>query len=231
MVGKDLRVNVYQIRVNGANREELEAIAEELLEKDCVLDAGLNNVYSITQSMITPDDPWSEKGENEKLDWDEDNPSGHNWGLEATRAPSAWEYADYFTTINVGIVDDGVDREHEDLTGMDIEILNPDLCDSGDGHGTHVTGIMMAEADNGVGMAGVLSNVKGYFVDIYANETQNNITMTSLLQGIEDCCNKAEPDENIVINLSSGLPYMGNDTKTAATDSAKDAISTICMMQ
>ena len=55
--------------------------------------------------------------------------------------------------------------------------------------------------------------------------------MTSLLQGIEDCCNKAEPDENIVINLSSGLPYMGNDTKTAATDSAKDAISTICMMQ
>ena len=78
MVGKELRVNVYQIRVNGANREELEAIAEELLEKDCVLDAGLNNVYSITQSMITPDDPWSEKGENEKLDWDEDNPSGHN---------------------------------------------------------------------------------------------------------------------------------------------------------
>lgn len=231
MVGKDLRVNVYQIRVNGANREELEAIAEELLEKDCVLDAGLNNVYSITQSMITPDDPWSEKGENEKLDWDEDNPSGHNWGLEATRVPSAWEYADYFTTINVGIVDDGVDREHEDLAGMDIEILNPNLCDEGDGHGTHVTGIMMAEADNGVGMAGVLSNVKGYFVDIYANETQNNITMTEILQGIEECCDAVEPDENIVINLSSGLPYMGNDTKTAATYSAKDAISTICMMQ
>ena len=231
LVGKDLRVNVYQIRVNGANREELEAIVEELLEKDCVLDAGLNNVYSITQSMITPDDPWSEKGENEKLDWDEDNPSGHNWGLEATRVPSAWEYADYFTTINVGIVDDGVDSEHEDLAGMDIVILNPKLCDAGEGHGTHVTGIMMAEADNGVGMAGVLSDVKGYFVDIYANEKQNNITMTEILQGIEDCCDAVEPDENIVINLSSGLCYSGNDTKIAAIYTAEEAISTICLMQ
>ena len=47
------------------------------------------------------------------------------------------DYSDYFSTINVGIVDDGIDIDHEDLKGMNIEILNPDLCDDGENHGRH----------------------------------------------------------------------------------------------
>lgn len=235
LIGKDERLKEYQIRIEDANQETLEKKAEKLLEKPCVLDAKLDRIYSISKSMTKPNDPWIESGEFDILDWDEKNPSGNNWWLEATRVPSAWDYSEYFTTINVGIVDDGIDVDHEDLAGMNIKILNPDLCDDGGNHGTHVTGIMMAEGNNGVGISGVLSNVNGYFVDVYANEEQENnyVSMTDMLEGISDCCREVGPDEKIVINLSSGLRYLGFDLIQSyiASNSAQDAISTIALLK
>ena len=234
LIGKELSLNEYQIRIADADLEKLEKTAEKILENSCVLDAKVDRIYALTQGMTTTNDPWLESGEFDILDWDEKNPSGNNWWLEATKVPSAWDYSEYFSTINVGIVDDGIDIDHEDLAGVNIEILNPELCDDGSDHGTHVTGIMMAEANNGIGIAGVLSNVNGYFVDVYANAEQeaNYVAMTDMLQGIADCCEKVGHDEKIVVNLSSGLMYTGVDfvQSIISADAAQDAMSMIALM-
>lgn len=94
------------------------------------------------------------------------------WGLELIGAPTAWTR----TTgagVRIGIIDTGVDLEHEDLAGKVVDStrcvdtmgdagLCKDSTEDGKpsardahGHGTHVSGIATASKDNGKGVAGV----------------------------------------------------------------------------
>jgi thermitase len=87
------------------------------------------------------------------------------WGLSRIGAEAAWTR----TTgagIRIGIVDTGVDLEHEDLAGKVVESTScvgsggdpakcKDTAQDDQGHGTHVSGIAAASKDNGKGIAGV----------------------------------------------------------------------------
>jgi len=87
------------------------------------------------------------------------------WSLAKIGAADAWAH----TTgrgVRVGIVDTGVDLNHEDLAGKVVEGTSC-VGAAGDqakctgspqddqGHGTHVAGIIAANKDNGIGIAGV----------------------------------------------------------------------------
>ena len=87
------------------------------------------------------------------------------WNLEKIGAEAAWARTTG-AKIRVGIVDAGVDLEHEDLAGKVVASTSclkskgdPANCaGSGQddiGHGTHVAGIIAATRDNGLGVAGV----------------------------------------------------------------------------
>jgi len=69
--------------------------------------------------------------------------------------------------VKVGIVDTGIDVNHEDLSGKLVDcgrastlfgtVSNGNCADDND-HGTHVSGTIAAKANNGVGVAGVAFN-------------------------------------------------------------------------
>jgi subtilisin family serine protease len=92
-----------------------------------------------------------------------DNPPAQ-WGLLQVGAPVAWT-ASTGTGITVGVVDSGVDAGHEDLAGKVVDGAdcvgsngNPAACGpggttDGNGHGTHVAGIIAAVTNNGIGVA------------------------------------------------------------------------------
>ena len=87
------------------------------------------------------------------------------WSLAKIGAPEAWSHSTG-QGVRVGIVDTGVDLTHEDLAGRVVESIScvgaagdPAKCNGSaqddQGHGTHVAGIIAANKDNGIGIAGV----------------------------------------------------------------------------
>ncbi|HYH48854.1 MAG TPA: S8 family serine peptidase [Acidimicrobiia bacterium] len=87
------------------------------------------------------------------------------WNLERIGAEKAWAHTTG-AKVRVGIVDAGIDLEHEDLAGRVVAATSclksqgdPAKCGGSAqddvGHGTHVAGIIAANRDNGLGVAGV----------------------------------------------------------------------------
>ncbi|MEB3298314.1 MAG: S8 family peptidase [Candidatus Sericytochromatia bacterium] len=81
------------------------------------------------------------------------------WGLDAMRVPAAWTRTRGDARVVVAVLDTGVDLGHPDLRTRLVEGRSFVSGRSGpgddNGHGTHVAGTIVAEADNGVGVAGV----------------------------------------------------------------------------
>lgn len=116
-----------------------------------------------TAANATPNDTFDAE---EMLVWDELNPEGSNWWLEAVQARQAWDYSEYFSKIDIGVVDAGYDLEHPELSGR-ISFPSSRLANRNypDIHGCHVAGIIGARRNNGVGIAGICDNSELVCVD------------------------------------------------------------------
>ena len=90
------------------------------------------------------------------------------YGLYLTQITDVWDHtradpAKYINTpVKVCIIDTGYDSHHEDLpkssdVGVSLtgtETGSGDPMTDGDGHGTHVAGVIGALGDNGIGIVG-----------------------------------------------------------------------------
>jgi thermitase len=96
----------------------------------------------IAEAVGIPDDPYF----------------GYQWGLAKVEAPQAWEVTTGSSSINIAILDTGVDLDHPDLANKIISNINfsdSTTVDDVYGHGTHVAGIAAASTNNGMGVAGL----------------------------------------------------------------------------
>ncbi|MCD6291755.1 MAG: S8 family serine peptidase [Anaerolineae bacterium] len=98
--------------------------------------------------------------------WDPNDPaytSGQQWALGKIQASQAWDIARGKDVV-VAVLDTGVDVNHPELQGQFLPGYsyttdNDDVSDVC-GHGTHVAGIIAANTNNGVGIAGVAPEAK-----------------------------------------------------------------------
>jgi thermitase len=154
-IGRSLpRINTYQLRLRpGLSIEEAQAKLQQIGE---IMHAEPNQVYTL---QATPNDPNWNSG------------SSPQWGPRKMQVDRAWDFWYPCTPLQqpvvVAVIDTGVDSNHPDLRNViyrDAQgIVGFDAVNNVRGnanpvnhpHGTHVAGIIAAQTNNGIGIAGV----------------------------------------------------------------------------
>lgn len=133
------------------------------------------------------------------------------WALRASSMHRMWRYGIGTVPVVVAVVDTGVDVSHPDLSSRCLPMLNSINTDMRDnaGHGTHVTGIIAAEMDNSIGIAGVSPNA--VILPIKSMEKRGSTssgTMSTISRGIRLAADNGAD----IINMSIGWPLFFSDS-------------------
>jgi subtilisin family serine protease len=84
--------------------------------------------------------------------------AARQWYLSQNRAYDAWEAKPPLAATLVAVIDSGVDGSHPDLSSRILEaksFVGGSPTVDKQGHGTFVAGLIAAESDNGIGIAGL----------------------------------------------------------------------------
>ena len=167
------------------------------------------------------------------------------WALTDENAPmkDVWEKTKTNHKVGVAVLDSGVYSEHPDLKNNLKEAVSivgedkdwaSDYQKSGDieGHGTHVCGIVSAEANNEICVAGMSYNADILSVRIfYRTSSKPTSTSAEIVKGIEYALSKKDEMNIRVINMSLSFKDVSTGTQavTDAIDAAWDAGVLCCV--
>lgn len=201
-------INALQIQVKASTLDELESMANKLMESENVLYAGYD--YPMQPSPIAADsNPWSAADDNPEPDRsNESAPSGNDWWAEAIGAYTAWDYSNQCQQIKVGILDSGFDTDHEDLNGS-MTFLSDYATNSEADHGTHVAGIIGAN-NNTVGIRGIADSAELICVDWSPTDSINYLSTGEYIEIIKQLVE----NDTKVINNSWGNYFLSKDGYT-----------------
>ena len=126
------------------------------------------------------------------------------WYLDELGVSAAWDADLNGQGITVAIIDSGLNANHEDFVGAKIlpgrNLLNnsTDVTDTV-GHGTFVTGLLVAQRDNGIGISGLVDEAA--IVPFKCFSTGNRTNVSYIVSAIYAAVDTYDCD---VINLSLG---------------------------
>jgi serine protease len=154
------------------------------------------------------------------LTLDPDDPGFEDqWNLHMMGVQTAWDFTTGTEDVLIGVQDTGLGVDstgniHEDLQADGTWILSDNYTDDffrddgtgngdlqPDSHGTSVQGIISAETNNGIGIAGINSNSDVYNIDVL----DGNVGDLELASATQSMIDQATADgQKLVINMSLG---------------------------
>jgi thermitase len=192
---------------------DVKSVVEEYKNDPAVEYAEPNYIMHIK----TPDDPYYLAG-NGSPDNDPNQWGLYKIGLTSIEGGnSGWNFCTGESSVKVAIIDTGSNYIHEDLKtrvdsleGYNFAYANPDPMDD-NGHGSHVSGIIGADSNNGKGVAGVDWHCR--LIPIKSFDSGGSASDADIVSGLFWAVNNVSAD---VISMSFG----GGPSSTIA-----DAIS------
>ena len=141
----------------------------------------------------------------------DDPRASEQWALESVGAYDAWDAVRAEKRVTVAVFDTGCNITHEDLKDNIVQAYDAtgynSIADS-NGHGTHVCGIVAAEANNGLGVAGVSYNAQLLPVKVFVG---SNASTTALQRAYQYLRENAAYYNVRVINVSLGLTVKSSE--------------------
>lgn len=207
----------YQIQFDGKNDKELKQIVEDFSSWDQIEDAGLHEVFQVSEQTQDGQDSSSDKKQQNNspvwegdpwngASWSISNPDkeDENWWAEAIRMPEVWRmnHAIEYEPVKVGVFEMGyINSEHEELKNCFADMSYNSKKQRN--HGTQVCGILAAEQGNGKGFAGVAQNANLYGYS-YDGKEETFASVMGFEFGITELLN----EDVKVINMSIGASNM-----------------------
>lgn len=215
--------DIYVISYPAMTYEQVLSKCEELSENEAV-ELSVPVLTFKDETNATPNDIFDAE---EELIWDELNPDGSNWHLEAIDARQAWDYSEYFSKINIGIVDAGFNTEHPELAG---KIVFPDSKQAernvATSHGSHVAGIIGAVSDNAAGISGICNNSQLICIDWQPDFLQLWSTDIAIFFGFSTLVKAGAK----VVNFSLGTSASKTDNSSSFSERVIVTAATSYMM-
>lgn len=155
--------------------------------------------------FAVPNDPYADK----------------QWSLGSLEIDSAWKKGYEGVGVRVAVIDSGINSLHEDFEGTTFDKGINMLDGSRDvrdetGHGTFVAGVIGATRDNGIGIAGLCSDVTIVPIKCFGRsiETDASYIISAIYEAVDvfDCD---------VINLSLGMEADMESMRSAVDHAAK----------
>ncbi len=185
------------VQVEATDLDHLKQYAAILMDEEDIIYAGYD--YPVSFAPSTDNNTWNKTKNKKESDLGKiDHPLGNDWWAEAVDAYYVWNNLEDEITdpVNIGIIDNGFNTNHEELAGK-IEIL---FNNTPEDHGTECSGLIVAN-NNDVGIRGIADKSKLYACDY--TETSAN-----------DCCALMRhliiQKDVKVINCSFGHHYYTN---------------------
>jgi subtilisin family serine protease len=143
------------------------------------------------------------------------------WGIFSTNTDRAWSILNSSMEIKVAIVDTGVDYNHPDLKNRVLRELgynfinnSRDVMDD-NWHGTHVAGIIAAEADNNIGITGIVGKANVKIIPIKALDSNGQGSSDIIAKGIKYAADTGADIINFSVGFDVKDAYIGEAIKYA----------------
>ncbi|MBE6689149.1 MAG: hypothetical protein E7588_07740 [Ruminococcaceae bacterium] len=131
----------------------------------------------------------------------------YQWMPALLGLESVWDTYTDLNEVRIGVIDSGVDSDHEDLDYVNTilrgynTIANNTNTEDDVGHGTFLTGLISASRNNGKGLAGIASNVK--IIPLKAFNSDSG-TAQDICEAIRLAVDEYDCD---IINMSFGFTH------------------------
>lgn len=136
-----------------------------------------------------------------------------NWGIQHIHADKSWKIESGNPQVLVAVIDTGVDSQHPDLSkniwknnetkGFGWDFVSESALPLDDhGHGTHISGIIGAMANEKSGIAGVSPHVSIMSVKYYSDKNSGMTNLQNTIRAIDYAVDHGAK----IINYSGGGP-------------------------
>lgn len=138
------------------------------------------------------------------------------WNIRITSSNGAWSLINQKREVKVAVVDTGVDYNHPDLKNRVLTDLGYNFLQNNHNfmddnwHGTHVSGIIAAQANNNIGITGVVGPLDIKIIPIKVLDKNGQGPSDIIAKGIEYAADVGADIINLSVNFDGKDEYISN---------------------